>query len=321
MPKGQKDKNVKVKEAAEPYPKKVGKPNGDSQEESLFCDRCTSAVDQLIQCEKCEMYLCAVCEKIPESVMKIVGDYNQIHWFCQQCDTLISKIIGQACTIESLSNSVQSSVSSCLKDVAGQFTELVNQTKECLKPIIALKEDLSPMETNNHSEDSQQHNTNIPQNCVEGTTSISTALSSVLAEEKERSKRQLNLILHNLEEASEDDAEARKHQDIKKATDVFRYLGVKATVHNALRLGKKGNKNRLLKVTVNSDKEKAAVLRSCTRLRHESTPSNFRKIYITPDLTPQQQKENKVLRSKLADMNKDGNFYRIKNGLIVRREK
>ena len=74
-------------------------------------------------------------------------------------------------------------------------------------------------------------------------------------EEKERSKRQLNLMLHNLEEPSEDDAEARKHQDLKKATDVFCHLGVKATVHNVLQLGKKGNKNRLLKVTGNSDKE------------------------------------------------------------------
>jgi len=96
---------------------------------------------------------------------------------------------------------------------------------------------------------------------------------------------------------------------------------VKATIQNALRLGKKGDKSRLLKVTVNSDKEKAAILRCCTHLRHDSTPSDFRKVYITPDLTPQQQKENKLLRSKLADMNKDGNFYRIKNGLIVRREK
>ena len=129
------------------------------------------------------------------------------------------------------------------------------------------------------------------------------------------------MILHNLEEASGDDAEARKLQDIKKTTDIFQYMGMKATVHGALRLGKRGNKTRLLRVTVNSDKEKAAILRSCTRLRGESVPSNFRKIYITPDLTPKQQEENKLLRTKLADMNKDGNFYRIKNGLIVRREK
>ena len=65
--------------------------------------------------------------------------------------------------------------------------------------------------TNNHSEDSQQHNIITTQHLVEGTTDISTALSSVLVEEKERSKRQLNLTLYNLKEASEDDAEAWEH--------------------------------------------------------------------------------------------------------------
>jgi len=78
-------------------------------------------------------------------------------------------------------------------------------------------------------------------------------------------------------------------------------------------LGKKGDKSWLLKVTVNSDKEKVAILWCCTRLCQDSTPGNFHNIYITPDLTPQQHKENKALRNKLAEINKDGNFYRIKN--------
>jgi len=154
-------------------------------------------------------------EKIPESVMKIVGDYSQIHWFCHYCDTQISKVIGQACTVESISNSVQSSVSSCLKEVVDQFTEVVNQAKECLKPITALQEDLPTMETEDRTEDTQQRNSNTIHHLLKGSTDISTALSSVLVEEKERSKRQLNLILHNVEEASGDDAEVRKHQDLK----------------------------------------------------------------------------------------------------------
>jgi len=82
---------------------------------------------------------------------------------------------------------------------------------------------------------------------------------------------------------------------------------VKATTNNALQQRKKG---RLLIITVNFDKEKAAILCCCTRLHLDSTPSSFHKIYITPDLTPQQQKENKLLRSKLADMKKEGNFTR-----------
>lgn len=69
--------------------------------------------------------------------------------------------------------------------------------------------------------------------------------------------------------------------------------------------------SRLIKVTVNSDKDKAAILQSCTHLRKDSTPSLFYKVYITPDLTPQQQLQNKILRKKLAEMNQNGKLYGI----------
>ena len=49
----------------------------------------------------------------------------------------VSKVISQACTVESLSNSVQSSVSPCLKDIVNQFKEVNEQAKECIKPITA----------------------------------------------------------------------------------------------------------------------------------------------------------------------------------------
>jgi len=71
---------------------------------------------------------------------------------------------------------------------------------------------------------------------VKGSTDISTALSSVLAEKKERSKRQLDLILHNLEEASGDDAEARKLQDIK----IFSALGCESSSSQCLATLKEG---------------------------------------------------------------------------------
>jgi len=75
--------------------------------------------------------LCAACEKISENVMTTVSEYNQIHWFCQYCNAIVSRAIGQACTIE---NAVQSSVSLYLKEIVNEFTKMVNQAKECLKP-------------------------------------------------------------------------------------------------------------------------------------------------------------------------------------------
>ena len=177
-----------------------------------------------------------------------------------------------------------------------------------------------PMDTASSSITESLPSNNTSQLLASKSVDISNALSSALAEEKERSKRQLNLIIHNLDEAASDDAQTRKDQDTQKVSEIFKHLGTKASVNNAIRLGKKGDKKRLLKVTVSSDKEKAAILRSCTHLRKESTPTQFSNVFITPDLTPQQQLQNKILRNKLAEMNQDGKLYRIKNGQIVRRE-
>ena len=73
-------------------------------------------------------------------------------------------------------------------------------------------------------------------------------------------------------------------------------------------------------MSVESEREKAAILRNCTKLRAKDNPEDIQKVYITPDLTPREQQHNKALRARLAEMNKDGKKYLIKNGRIVQRE-
>ena len=88
---------------------------------------------------------------------------------------------------------------------------------------------------------------------------------------------------------------------------------------NAVRLGKKGDKSRLLKITVDSELSKASILRNCTKLRGSDVPKSLEKVFVTPDLTAKEREHNKSLRNQLAELNKDGRNYRIKNGKIVRK--
>jgi len=149
---------------------------------------------------------------------------------------------------------------------------------------------------------------------------IANTVHTAINEEKEREKRQLNLIIHNLAESNLDLGEARKAEDIKHTLDIFNnYLGAKTTVRKAIRLGKRSAKPRLLKVTVDSVEAKAFILRSCTNLRKADPASHYHKIYVTPELTPAQREANLQLRTKLKEMNKDGKSYVIKNGRIVQR--
>ena len=75
-------------------------------------------------------------------------------------------------------------------------------------------------------------------------TSLSNTISDVINtfvdEVKQRSKRQLHVILNNVKESSADDGQRRKEQDINTASSVFdKYMGVKPRILNAHRIGKK----------------------------------------------------------------------------------
>jgi len=152
------------------------------------------------------------------------------------------------------------------------------------------------------------------------TNEISTAVVSLLQDEKEKEKRCMNLILHNLPESDATSGQDRKKHDITKVTEVFnQHLGLSANVTNAYRLGKKSDKARLLKVSVGSKHERAKILSKCTQLRKITSPSYLKIIFVTPDLTKKEQEANRILRAKLADMNKSGKKFKIKNGQIVQR--
>ena len=138
------------------------------------------------------------------------------------------------------------------------------------------------------------------------TTNSDTSLEVItvfLNEEKERSKRRLNVIIHNVEKSSAENGTARKEQDVQKVKIFDEYMGIKPNIANALRIGKKGEtgpnvKPRLLKVALATEHDKSLLLQNCTKLRGKNNPDNIRNVYVctvTPDLTPREQQLSKAL--------------------------
>ena len=132
------------------------------------------------------------------------------------------------------------------------------------------------------------------------TNTLSTAVSSVINEEKEKSKRKLNLIVHNLSESSKESGDDRKQEDIAVTTKLLdKYMEIPAKVVKAFRIGQRKDKPRLLKITVSTEQEKAEILWNCTKLRNSNNPNDVKKIFIAPDLTPLEQTANRKLREEL----------------------
>ena len=74
---------------------------------------------------------------------------------------------------------------------------------------------------------------------------------------KEREKQKLNVIIHNLPKCDDPNPSNRRSYDISQTTFIIdKYMNTSTTITKAIRIGKKREKPRLLKVTLNSSQEK-----------------------------------------------------------------
>jgi len=78
----------------------------------------------------------------------------------------------------------------------------------------------------------------------------------------------------------------------------------------------KANRSRLLRIEIKDLAAKKQILRNATKLRASSKWSN---VYVSPDLTPKEREQNKLLREKLRARTAGEKDLYIKFGRIVPR--
>lgn len=149
---------------------------------------------------------------------------------------------------------------------------------------------------------------------------IDNKIEDKLNDLQEREKRAKNLIWHNLPEPEGSDANERKQADISLCSKILSdVLKIKeAKVEGAIRLGKYDSERarpRLLKVVVSSEKVKAVTLTKASELRKTENPT-YKKLFITPDLTPLQREKDRKLRLEKQQREEAG-----ETDLIIRRGK
>ena len=270
--------------------------SGNSDES--YCRTCNKVADNgVIQCQWChnwEHHQCAQLSAEDLAILSKVSD--RVVFFCTQCYGKVPA----ALTTYSISEK-HTIFDNCLSTVETTLNEL---KLELTKQISKCHDILTSKDKTKASE------------------SLASTIVSTMNEEKERERRRLNLIIHNAPESTADVPESRKTEDIERATDIFNvYLGAKATVTKALRLGRKtesANKPRLMKVTVDTLESKVYILRNCTKLRSADQSSYYSNIFITPDLTQQEHEDGKKLRDELKRRRQNGepNLI-IKKGRII----
>ena len=118
-----------------------------------------------------------------------------------------------------------------------------------------------------------------------------------------REERADRIAVYGLEETKEVDPEQWKAKEKKKVEDVFRHMGVQpeGEIIVKFRAGKEreeGAKPRPLIVQLSDDETRMSFLRNAPKL---SRVDETRRIYIAPDLTPQQRKEEWKRETELKE--------------------
>ena len=136
----------------------------------------------------------------------------------------------------------------------------------------------------------------------------------------DKERRKQNLIIHNLPEPSECTDTERLEKDLQQVSSLLTSeFGVPENiVSKPTRLGVlKTNRSRLLRIEIKDLAAKRQILRNATKLRASSKWSN---VYVSPDLTPKEREQNKLLREELRARKaaREKDLY-IKFGRIVPR--
>jgi len=293
-----------------------------SKEDKKLKDQCLvcqePATDDVFECVWCEGRQHSQCIKISSEQCNVLSNIvTNVVFFCSTCIKQLPHAL-QSYDYHGYVDSRLECIENQLSEVqstSNKLSELVNKVESQLCDNRKSLESL----INDQSSDKSEPQLKPASISEDSVTQIAYSLAS---EQKEKEKRQLNIIIHNLEESNAPEGATRKQDDIKKCVSLLQtHLQASVTITNAIRMGKTSNKPRLLRISLKSIEEKASILKNKAKLRSSTNPENVRNIYITPDLTPLEQRKNKVLRQQLADLNKNERVYMIKNGRIVRRTK
>ena len=265
------------KPVVEPYPKKSTNQNSESQKQQdednsppetslneqtkeknvsfvdYSCVTCGNDIEENgVECQWC------CCWEHRECANLSIDEYNmlttsssKIMFFCTLCYSKVPF----ALKVKQESNHSYDALEARLKNIEKQLVESLQKYESCLNQLASNQQDTVMVDIEEAIGDKSQDEV------ISLKSPIESLASSIVREQNEKEKRQLNLVLYNVPESVKDEAHARKQDDIDRVSSLLdSYLGVKASINNAIRIGKKKEKPRLLKITVGSLQEKTMIL-------------------------------------------------------------
>ena len=249
-----------------------------SLKEPEKCIKCDLAFnddenEQCIQCEVCEEWVHAICIDIQPEMYKVLfkkgeSSLRGFKWFCEKCDRKIEDVIVKMTSLETKTKHLESDM------------EIIKNKVEKLEGGIK--------------------------------TQVKDEIAEVMEDKEEIEWRKYNLVIFGLPESKLSVKDDRIDEDTRIIKDIIKHdlnvgLSPRNGIYDAKRLGTfNGNKTRPVRITFDDINTKRQVLKDAKTLKQNTNPMK-RKLFINPDLTKQQRKDDEDLRKKMWDRRENHN--------------
>jgi len=247
-----------------------------------------------------------------KTTIKALAEDKSLHWYCEGCKTGVvtiwKKIKERQDELEEKMRAIAKEMEGLRKDTNTKQVKMEQEIGIMKKEMKGMKEAFEEVKKVNSGND-ETFGDALEAKWVTvkaEVTGLESRLTTKYGEIKkdvetlEIEKKRTNIIFHGVKE-SDDVAE-----DVKKVRDILSnglHLDCERHLGEMYRIGmKKEDKVRPIRLVVKSLEGKIEIIKRAKQLKDSS---EFKKIFISPDLTRKQQLEDKELRDKLKSFRHD----------------
>ena len=288
-----------------------------TQDANLHCDKCKSAVQSLICCERCILWMCMSCAGILSEAKFAILKEDDMTWFCTPCRGLA---VQAAQTDKLIEYRCRHYMTIALDEIHRVKNELKKDIRAVSTSVTQIVEDIDTLKR-----DMKDHQDKVNSTANYQDPTFLNKTKQLIREETQeirmRELRECNLILTNMEEedrntesgtATEEDSDMARVNDMIK--NVLQLDDVEVTHVSRLPKPDSDERKRLVMVKLASREQRNKVLKNKTKLKREI---NWNDVYVSCDMTKNEKHENYLLRKELKERREKGEQVRLQSGKIV----
>jgi len=260
------------------------------------CEFCTSPVDVVVECDRCDKKVCLDCAEITQEEYDIFKAKRNFQWRCQICceqpktasrkkqQSELSIVLDQLKTMREDQNKHMRSFDQRLDNLEKKLESTIEQKVE--EKVEKIMEE------------------RIERNFKD---SIITEVRQIMKEHKDRELRENNLVFFNVPESKATEKTEKIQEDIQIVCEVLQAIGIKDEdydITKAYRLGnpksdqsQEGTKSRPLRVCLDKKESKKKVLGAAKKMK-DVTEEKIKNIAISADMTSAQRQERNERRAR-----------------------